>query len=111
MPMRCLAIMWALVAAPVAREPQRLPTEMETLQREIRLALACDECQHACRVLGSMERVAVRVCARIQGGAGKRRCDEAKEQVYSARDSVKEACHLCEGGPSVERTAPIPSRR
>jgi hypothetical protein len=83
--------------------------EVEASQRE--LDGAAGDCRNACRALGSMDRAAGRLCELAQGSDEGRRCDDAKRRVYSARDRVKSTCGACEGGPSVERTAPIPSLR
>lgn len=88
---------------------QSAVNEVESSQRE--LDVAAGDCRNACRALGSMDRAAGRLCGLTQGDPETRRCDDAKQRVYSARDRVKATCGQCEGGPSVERSAPIPSLR
>jgi hypothetical protein len=58
-----------------------------------------------------MDRAAGRLCALAEGDGEARRCTEARQRVYSARDRVKTTCGECPGGPSVDRAAPIPSVR
>jgi hypothetical protein len=88
---------------------QSAASDVESSQRE--LDVAAGDCRNACRALGSMDRAAGRLCELSQGSDEGRRCDEAKQRVYSARDRVKTTCGVCPGGPSVDRTAPIPSLR
>jgi len=88
---------------------QSATNEIESSQRE--LDVAAGDCRNACRALGSMDRAAGKVCELAQGSEEGRRCDGAKQRVYSARDRVKTTCGSCPGGPSVERAAPIPSPR
>jgi len=94
---------------PRALAVQSAANEVETSQRE--LDVAAGDCRNACRALGSMDRAAGRLCGLTQGDPETRRCDDAKKRVYSARDRVKATCGQCDGGPSVERSAPIPSLR
>jgi hypothetical protein len=88
---------------------QSAANEVDSSQRE--LDVAAGDCRNACRALGSMDRAAGRLCELSQGESELRRCDDAKRRVYSARDRVKTTCGGCPNGPSVERTAPIPSLR
>ncbi len=81
--------------------------EMERAQRE--LDVAAGDCRNACRALGSMDRAAGRLCGLAQSSDEKRRCDDAKNKVYTARDRVKNTCGQCED-VTVDRNAPIPSR-
>ena len=92
-----------------AAAAQSAANEIESSSRE--LDVAAGDCRNACRALGSMDRAAGRLCGLTQGDNEMRRCDDAKRRVYSARDRVKATCGQCEGGPSVERSAPIPSLR
>ena len=73
----------------------RLPSELEVAQRTIDLALACGECRNACRALGSMQQTAAGLCGLPQGAPARRRCDDAKEHVHSARDTIKASCGQC----------------
>lgn len=88
---------------------QSASSEIEASQRE--LDVAAGDCRNACRALGSMDRAAGKVCELSQGEPDGHRCDDAKKRVYTARDRVKTTCGGCPGGPSVERTAPVPSSR
>ncbi len=92
-----------------AQALQGAANEIDISQRE--LDVAAGDCRNACRALGSMDRAAGRLCGLTQGGSETRRCDDAKQRVYSARDRVKATCGQCENGASVDRTAPIPSLR
>jgi hypothetical protein len=83
--------------------------DVEASQRE--LDVAGSDCRNACRALGSMDRAAGRLCELSQGSDEGQRCGDAKQRVYSARDRVRTTCGSCPNGPSVERTAPIPSLR
>ena len=82
-------------------------SEVESSQRE--LDVAGSDCRNACRALGSMDRAAGRLCELSQSSDDGTRCRDAKKRVYSARDRVRTNCGSCPNGPSVERTAPIPS--
>jgi hypothetical protein len=81
--------------------------EIETSQRE--LDVAGGDCRNACRALGSMDRAAGRLCGLAQSNDEQRRCGDAKNRVYSARDKVRNTCGSCPD-VSVDRNAPIPSR-
>jgi hypothetical protein len=83
-------------------------SEIEAAQRQ--LDVAAGDCRNACRALGSMDRAAGKVCELSRDDDG-HRCDDAKGRVYFARDRVKSTCGDCPGGPSVERSAPVPSQR
>lgn len=88
---------------------QSASRDVEASQRE--LDVAGSDCRNACRALGSMDRAAGRLCELSQGGDEPQRCDDAKRRVYSARDRVRTTCGTCADGTTVERAAPIPSRR
>ncbi len=83
--------------------------QLETAQRE--LDVAAGDCHNACRALGSMDRAAGRLCGLAVSEGEARRCDEAKRKLYSARDRVRTTCGECPGGPSVDRSGPVPSIR
>ena len=91
-----------------AQALQTAANEVESSLRE--LDVAAGDCRNACRALGSMDRAAGRLCGLTQADET-RRCDDAKQRVYSARDRVKATCGLCENGAAVDRSAPIPSLR
>jgi hypothetical protein len=82
-------------------------SDLESSQRE--LDVAAGDCRNACRALGSMDRAAGRLCELAQDSEA-RRCDDAKQRVYSARDRVKNTCGSCPNGPSVDRKDPVPSK-
>lgn len=84
-------------------------SDVESSQRE--LDVAGGDCRNACRALGSMDRAAGRLCELSQSADEGRRCSDAKQRVYSARDRVRTTCGTCPNGPSVDRAAPIPSLR
>lgn len=81
--------------------------EIDAAQRE--LDVAAGDCRGACRALASMDRAAGRLCRLAPDEPEPSRCSEAKQRVYSARDRVRATCGHCEGGPSLEHGAPIPS--
>lgn len=81
--------------------------DIEASQRE--LDLSGNDCETACRALGSMDRAAGRLCSLAQTDDEARRCGDARTKLYSARDKVKYSCGSCPD-VSVDRNAPIPSR-
>jgi outer membrane protein TolC len=86
--------------------------DLDRAERE--LLTSAGDCASACRALASMERATGHLCAlaRAAGSQDDRsRCDEATAKVLEARVRVRSTCGTCEGGPSLERTAPIPSVR
>jgi hypothetical protein len=84
----------------------RAKGDIDRADRE--LQTAAGDCATACRALASMERATSHLC-RIAGAADDRdRCDEAKTKVLLARDRVRTTCGSCPGGPTLERSAPIP---
>jgi hypothetical protein len=103
-----------------AQEPPAAPPQSRAIQlqgagrdfdsSERQLDVAAGDCSNACRALGSMDRAAGTLCQLAREGDEVKRCEDAKKKVYSARDRVKTTCGGCPGGPSVERTDPIPSR-
>jgi hypothetical protein len=95
--------------SPHAAAVQGASNEIDSSQRE--LDVAAGDCRNACRALGSMDRAAGRLCGLTQGQPDATRCDDAKLHVYTARDRVKKTCGQCDGGPSVDHDAPIPSLR
>ena len=84
-------------------------SEVERAQRELESGMG--ECSAACRALGSMERATGHLCALAAESEDRRRCEDAKTLVQRARDRVRAACGTCPNGPSIERSAPIPSQR
>lgn len=73
------------------------------------LDLSGGDCQNACRALGSMDRATGRLCGLAQSNDEIRRCDDARNRLYSARDKVRSSCGTC-ADVSVDRNAPVPSR-
>lgn len=82
--------------------------ELEASSRE--LDVAAGDCKNACRALSSMDRAAGRLCTMAASPDEQRRCADAKQRLYSARDRVRTTCGTCPDGTSVERDAPVPSR-
>jgi hypothetical protein len=80
----------------------------ESARRE--LDVAAGDCPGACRALGSMDRAAGTIC-QLSHGDAPNRCDSAKSSLFAARDRVRATCGECPWGPSVDRAAPVPSRR
>ncbi len=82
--------------------------ELERAQRELDLAMS--DCMSACRALGSMERATGHLCDLASEQDDRHRCEDAKTAVQRARDKIRGRCGTCPGGPSLEKSAPIPSR-
>ncbi len=81
--------------------------DLDHAERE--LLTSAGDCAAACRALASMERATGHLCALAGADDDHARCDEARTKVLSARERVRSTCGVCEGGPSLDRTAPIPS--
>jgi hypothetical protein len=81
--------------------------DLDHAERE--LDEAGSDCKAACRALGGMDRAAGHLCKMSQTTEERARCDDVKGKVYKARDRVRATCGTCAGGPSVDRSAPIPS--
>lgn len=81
----------------------------EVVAAERQLDLSGGDCQNACRALGSMDRATGRLCALAQSNDETRRCGDARNRLYTARDKVRSSCGTC-SEVSVDRNAPIPSR-
>ena len=86
---------------------KKASSDVESSRRE--LDESGTDCKGACRALASMDRAAGRLCKMSQTTDERARCDDARGKVYGARDKVRAICGSCPGGPSVERSAPIPS--
>jgi hypothetical protein len=82
--------------------------EVERAQRELNLAM--NDCTSACRALGSMERATGHLCDLASDADDRQRCEDAKSVVLKAREKIRGTCRSCPNGPSLEKTAPIPSR-
>jgi len=87
----------------------RAKGDLDRAEREL-LASAGD-CASACRALASMDRATGHLCALVGSEDDRARCEEAKTKVLTARERVRSTCGVCEGGPSLDRSAPIPSVR
>jgi hypothetical protein len=87
----------------------RARNELDVAERE--LQASAGDCANACRALGSMERATGRLCDLASSTEDRQRCEDAKTKVLAARDRVRSTCGACPGGPSLERSAPIPSLR
>lgn len=99
----------ALPGQPAKPSLQASSADLDKAARE--LDVAAGDCTTACRALASMDRAAGRIC-NLSSGSDEdgKRCTDAKERVYSARDKVKSTCNVC-SDTSVERRDPIPSGR
>jgi hypothetical protein len=83
--------------------------EVDQAQRDLEASMS--DCAAACRALGSMERATGHLCDLATEHDDRRRCEDAKTAVLRAREKIRAACGSCpNGGPSLEKTAPIPSR-
>jgi hypothetical protein len=83
-------------------------TEVDQAQRDLEASMS--DCANACRALGSMERATGHLCDLATDRDDRRRCEDAKTAVLRAREKIRAACGSCPNGPSLDKTAPIPSR-
>jgi hypothetical protein len=83
-------------------------SEVERAQRELDLAM--NDCASACRALGSMERATGHLCDLASEADDRQRCEDAKSAVRRAREKIRGTCRACPNGPSLDKSAPIPSR-
>jgi hypothetical protein len=83
--------------------------ELSQAVRDLEASLG--DCASACRALGSMERATGHLCDMASDHDDRRTCEDAKTKVLGARDRIRATCGSCPDGPSLDRTAPIPSRR
>jgi len=77
----------------------------------IELQASAGDCRTACRALGSMERATAHLCSLASSSDEQSSCQDARAKVLAGRDRVRTSCGECEGGPSLDRNAPIPSTR
>ena len=91
-----------------ARALRAARTEVEQAQRDLEASMS--DCANACRALGSMERATGHLCDLATDHDDRRRCEDAKTAVLRAREKIRAACGSCPNGPSLDKTAPIPSR-
>jgi hypothetical protein len=91
-----------------ARAVRAARRELDQAQRDLDASMW--ECGTACRALGSMERATGHLCDLATDAEDRRRCEDAKTAVLKAREKIRAACGSCPNGPSLEKTAPIPSR-
>ncbi len=82
--------------------------ELERARRELDLSM--NDCMSACRALGSMERATGHLCDLASETDDRQRCEDAKTAVQKARERIRGTCRSCPNGPSLDKTAPIPSR-
>ncbi|MEO6420409.1 MAG: hypothetical protein ABIP39_13415, partial [Polyangiaceae bacterium] len=94
-------------AAPKSMEASRGQAHSELDRAERELAGAAGDCAAACRALASMERATGHLCDLTSQADSS--CEDARSKVRTARDRVRSTCGSCPGGPSLERSAPIPS--
>lgn len=83
-------------------------SEVDRAKRELELAMS--DCMSACRALGSMERATGHLCDLATDSADRGRCEDARTTVLRAREKIRGTCTTCPGGPSLDKSAPIPSR-
>lgn len=109
----------ALPPGPPAVTPPEDPRRREAALRAARsevdrtssdLEASLSDCANACRALASLERAAGHLCELASEIEDRRKCEDAKTRVQSARARIRASCGTCPGGPSLEKTAPIPSR-
>lgn len=74
------------------------------------LEAAMGSCQTACRALDSMDRATGRLCGLASSREERRSCDDAKATVVATRQRVQASCSSCPGGPTLDPSAPVPSR-
>ncbi len=77
------------------------------VEASVMLEQAASDCKAACRALDAMDRSAGELCE-IEAD---RTCKDVEGRVRLARDRVRGACGTCPDGPSLDRDAPVPSRR
>jgi hypothetical protein len=82
--------------------------EVDQARRDLETSMS--DCTAACRALGSMERATGHLCDLATERDDRARCEDAKTAVQRARDRIRASCTSCPGGPSLDKTAPIPSR-
>jgi hypothetical protein len=87
---------------------RRAAADLRSAQQQLEASMG--DCVAACRALGSMERATGHMCDLATATDDRRLCEDAKTRVLAARDRVRATCGTCPGGPSLERSAPIPSR-
>lgn len=88
---------------------------VELLWRELWSAEAAaldtgSSCADACRALRSMQRAAAKLCELADNDDAQQRCRVAETRVRAARERVRLACSRCDGGPSLEPSAPVEER-
>ncbi len=102
-------------AAPSPGAPELHAAAVRSARREVAAAqreldLAAGDCPGACRALASMERATRHLCDLAAADDERTQCEDAKAAVQKSRARLKSSCGTCPGGPSLERSAPIPSR-
>jgi hypothetical protein len=95
---------------PAEPAQRRAAAQAEWQRAAASLEVSASDCGLACRALASMERAVVHLCAIADAAEDRRRCEDARKQLFDARDQVRKGCGTCPGGPSTERGAPNPSR-
>jgi hypothetical protein len=103
-------------APPVSTEEQGVGAALrasrsELSRAEAQLEASQSDCTSACRALASMERATGHLCDMASEHDDRRTCEDAKTKVLRARDRIRSSCGSCPDGPSLDRGAPIPSRR
>ena len=96
----------------VLRSGLQLSDAFQSLDKaEADLQSRPSDCANACRALASMEKATVELCTLAGEGDDATHCADARRRLLSARDRVRLSCGGCPDGPSVDRSAPIPSTR
>jgi hypothetical protein len=83
-------------------------SELARAERDLEASLS--DCRSACHALASMERATGHLCDMASDHEDRRTCEDAKTKVLAARDRIRSSCGSCPDGPTLDRTAPVPSR-
>lgn len=103
---------------PPVTQPSGAPDRIEAALRDARagvdraraqLEASMSDCTNACRALASLERATGHLCNLATQADDRRRCEDAKTRVFQARDRIRASCGTCQGGPTLDKSAPIPS--
>jgi hypothetical protein len=93
--------------APMPRSRDEAVARFDLMAAEREFLASGSDCAIACRALGGLERAASHLCVLVEDAPPL--CSDARDRVYNARDQVRAQCSVCPGGPSLDRSAPIPS--
>lgn len=89
--------------APSARETNlaRARDELRRAEEELDVSTHRD-CATACRAVGSMERATRRICDLADAPDDRRRCDDAKKKLASAKQRIRAECGGCSDGTKLD---------